>query len=72
MELMNKYAYSVYQEKSFTKSAEKLHISQPSLSAMIKKLESKLGFFIFDRKMQVQIALKQVKERKCPLRRDIF
>ena len=49
MELMNKYAYSVYQEKSFTKSAEKLHISQPSLSAMIKKLESELGFFIFDR-----------------------
>ena len=43
------YAYAVYEEKSFTKAAEKLYISQPSLSLTIKKLEDELGFLIFDR-----------------------
>ena len=33
------YVYTVYQEKSFTKAAEKLYISQPALSATVKKLE---------------------------------
>ena len=43
------YAYEVYKEKSFTKAAEKLFISQPSLSLTIKKLETELGAPIFDR-----------------------
>ncbi len=43
------YALAVYEEKSFTKAAEKLFISQPSLSLTIKKLEEELGFSIFDR-----------------------
>ncbi|QIB69820.1 LysR family transcriptional regulator [Aminipila butyrica] len=41
--------YAVYKEKSFSKAAESLFISQPSLSAMIKKVESKVGEPIFDR-----------------------
>lgn len=41
--------YTVYKEKSFSKAAQNLYISQPSLSAMIKKVESKIGEPIFDR-----------------------
>lgn len=43
------YVYAVYQEKSFTKAAERLYISQPALSSTIKKLEKDLGYPIFDR-----------------------
>lgn len=43
------YAYMVYKEKSFTRAAEKLFISQPSLSLSIKKIEEELGTAIFDR-----------------------
>ena len=43
------YIYTVYTEKSFTQAAKKLYISQPSLSATIKKTEELLGFTIFDR-----------------------
>ena len=37
------YIYCVYQEKSFTKAAEKLHVSQPSLSALVRKEEESIG-----------------------------
>lgn len=43
------YVYAVYEEKSFTRAAEKLYISQPSLSATIGKLEKSLGYPIFNR-----------------------
>ena len=43
------YIYQVYKEKSFTKAAEKLFISQPSLSAAVKNIEKKLGAEIFER-----------------------
>ena len=44
------YVYTVYKEKSFTKAAEKLYISQPSLSAAIKKLEEEIGSPLFERR----------------------
>lgn len=44
-----KYVYAVYTEKSFTKAAQKLFISQPSLSAAIKKVEEEVGAALFDR-----------------------
>lgn len=44
------YIYCVYRERSFSKAADKLHISQPSLSATIAKAERKLGMKIFERK----------------------
>ena len=44
------YVFLVYKERSFSKAAEKLHISQPSLSSTIKKLEDKIGLPIFNRK----------------------
>lgn len=43
------YVYEVYKEKSFSRAAQNLYISQPSLSATIRKIETKLGFKIFDR-----------------------
>lgn len=36
-------------EKSFTRAAQKLNISQPALSAMIRELERRLGFSLFTR-----------------------
>lgn len=44
-----KYVLEVYREKSFSKAAGKLYISQPSLSATVKKEEEELGTPIFDR-----------------------
>lgn len=44
------YIYCVYQEKSFTRAAEKLHISQPSLSITVSKEEKLAGHPIFNRK----------------------
>ena len=44
-----RYVYEVYKEKSFSKAAQNLFISQPSLSASIKKTEAKIGAPIFDR-----------------------
>lgn len=44
-----KYVYEIYKEKSFSKAAQNLYISQPSLSARIKKIEEKIGTPLFDR-----------------------
>lgn len=43
------YVYEVYKEMNFSKAAKNLYISQPSLSAAVKKVENKIGFPIFDR-----------------------
>lgn len=43
------YVYEVYKEKSFSKAAKKMFISQPSLSATVKRVEEKVGYPIFDR-----------------------
>lgn len=43
------YIYTIYQERSFSKAAKKLYISQPALSAIVKKAEQKIGHLIFDR-----------------------
>ncbi|MBE6605978.1 MAG: LysR family transcriptional regulator [Ruminococcaceae bacterium] len=43
------YVLEIYKEKSFSKAAQNLYISQPSLSATVKKLEERLSSPIFDR-----------------------
>ena len=44
-----RYVYEVYRERSFSRAAQKLYISQPSLSLMIKKAEERVGSPLFDR-----------------------
>ena len=41
--------YTIYQEQSFSRAAQKLFIAQPSLSLLVKKLEAQLGVPLFDR-----------------------
>lgn len=53
------YVYAVFMHKSFTKAAKALYISQPSLSAAIKKIEDKIGMPIFERQGH-EISLTQV------------
>ena len=43
------YIYTVYQEGSFSKAAEKLYLTQPALSIAIQKIESSIGMPLFDR-----------------------
>lgn len=45
-----KYVYEIYKQKSVSKAAEKLYISQPALSNTLKKAEEELGAAIFNRK----------------------
>lgn len=43
------YIYEVYKERSISRAAANLYISQPSLSSRIIKVEEELGMPIFDR-----------------------
>ncbi len=40
---------TISQEQSFSKAAKKLHIPQPSLSVMVRKIEEEIGLPLFDR-----------------------
>lgn len=46
------YVYQVYKEGSFQKAAEKLYISQPSISACVRRIEDRLGCQLFDRSVK--------------------
>lgn len=43
------YIYEIYKEKSFTKAAKNLFVSQPALSATVRKLEEEMQVQLFDR-----------------------
>ncbi len=45
-----RYVYAVYEEGSFTRAAEKLFISQPSLSVAVKNIEKEIGAELFERR----------------------
>ena len=49
MNTAEKYIYHVYRERSFSKAARTMFVSQPSLSATVAGRERELGFQIFDR-----------------------
>ena len=44
------YLNEVYKEQSFSRAAQKLYLSQPSLSLTIKNFEKEIGIQIFDRR----------------------
>jgi len=44
-----KYFAAVAETGSFVRAAERCHMSQPSLSQQIMKLEKELGYSLFDR-----------------------
>jgi len=48
-----RYFLTVAKEQSFTKAAEQLHITQPTLSRQIAALEEELGTVLFVRKGEV-------------------
>jgi len=47
---LSRYIYEVYRVKSVSQPAQNLYISQPALSAAIRKVEQELGTPIFNRK----------------------
>ena len=46
------YIIAVDVHRHFARAAEKSHVTQPTLSMMIQKLEDELGIRIFDRSKQ--------------------
>lgn len=50
MELLHlSYFQTIARLESLTQAADVLHVSQPSLSKILKRLETELGYPLFDR-----------------------
>ena len=60
-----RYMVALAQEKHFLRASESVHISQPTLSQQIQKLEKELGVFLFERSPR-QVRLTPEGERFLP------
>lgn len=56
------YIIAVDEHKNFSRAAEDCHVSQPSLSAQVHKIEDELGIVIFDRSKKPIITTSQGEE----------
>jgi DNA-binding transcriptional LysR family regulator len=68
------YFISVYEERSFTKAAERVHVVQPALSMQIRNLEDELGTALFERNprgVEPTIAGRRFYELCVPIARNI-
>ena len=54
------YFQMVSQLNNITRAAERLHVSQPSITKSIKKLESELGVQLFDRNQKKLVLTAEV------------
>jgi LysR family hydrogen peroxide-inducible transcriptional activator len=66
-----RYFCAVADARSFSRAAEKCHVSQPSLSQQIQKLESELGGRLFDR-LGRSIRLTDLGEAFLPRARSVL
>jgi LysR family hydrogen peroxide-inducible transcriptional activator len=63
-----RYIVTLAQEQHFGHAAERCHVSQPTLSVGVKKLEDELGVLIFERSKSA-VRLTPVGEASSPRRR---
>lgn len=70
LKLLRSFA-AVAGELSVTRAAERLHLTQPTVSGQIKELEQALGFSLFNRTTR-QIALTAQGEQLLPLVQALF
>jgi DNA-binding transcriptional LysR family regulator len=66
-----RYFLAVAQELNFNRAAERLHLSQPSLSVAIRKLEDYCGFTLFHRNVR-GVELTDGGRRLAPIARDLI
>ncbi len=64
------YLLVYYEEGSLLKASERLHISQPSLSKAMQKLENELDVCLFERKAN-KISLNEIGKELLPYMKDI-
>ena len=57
-----RYVLALAEERHFSKAAERCHVSQPTLSVAVNKLESRLGVVLFERHNK-QLGITDVGER---------
>lgn len=55
--LQVQYFLQVAESMSFSKAAEELYVSQPSVSRQVQLLEQELGFSLFDRSSKRNLAM---------------
>lgn len=65
------YAVALDEERNFVAAAKKCHVTQPTLSVQIKKLEEELGVEIFDRSKQPVIVSDRGKEVLVEIRETL-
>src|SRR5699024_7673251 len=68
--------HAVALERSFTRAAKRLYVTQPTLSGQVKELEERFGVRLFDRRnREIQLtelgkALFEITERQYSLEQD--